>query len=150
MADIKSAEERSRNMAAIKSKNTSPELFLRHLLHSNGYRYRLYTSHIPGHPDIWMRKYNTAIFVHGCFWHRHEGCKYAYMPKSRLEFWADKFERNVHRDEEVRKELESANIRCLVVWEYTINRARKKKAKPEDLMKEIESFLNSEACYKEL
>lgn len=150
MADIKSAEERSRNMAAIKSKNTSPELFLRHLLHSNGYRYRLYTSHIPGHPDIWMKKYNVAMFIHGCFWHRHEGCKYAYMPKSRLEFWTTKFEKNVHRDEAVHKELESANIRCLVVWECTINRARKKNGNPETLMNEIESFLNSEACYKEL
>ena len=150
MADIKSAEDRSRNMAAIKSKNTSPELFLRHLLHTHGYRYRLYASHIPGHPDIWMKKYNVAMFIHGCFWHRHEGCKYAYMPKSRLEFWTTKFEKNVHRDEAVHKELESANIRCLVVLECTINRARKKKANPEDLMKEIESFLNSEACYKEL
>ena len=76
MADIKSPAERSKNMSAIKRANTKPELFIRHLLFDAGYRYRLQANKIPGHPDLWMRKYNTAIFVHGCFWHRHKGCEY--------------------------------------------------------------------------
>lgn len=114
MADIKSAEDRSRNMAAIKSKNTSPELFLRHLLHTHGYRYRLYASHIPGHPDIWMKKYNVAMFIHGCFWHRHEGCKYAYMPKSRLEFWTTKFEKKMFT--EMRRFTKNLKVPISDVW----------------------------------
>ena len=97
MADIKSVEARSKNMAAIKSRDTGPELYLRKMLFSKGYRYRLGEKHIPGHPDLWLKKYNTAIFIHGCFWHRHTGCKEAYMPKSRVEFWQKKFERNVKK-----------------------------------------------------
>ena len=96
--DIKSPEERSKNMAAIHSKNTKPEIYFRKLLFSQGYRYSLNSGKIPGHPDIYLRKYNTAIFVHGCFWHRHSGCRYAYMPKSKVEFWQKKFEANVNRD----------------------------------------------------
>ena len=92
--DIKSPEERSKNMAAIHSKNTKPEIYFRKLLFARGYRYSLNSKNIPGHPDVYLRKYNTAIFVHGCFWHRHNGCKYAYMPKSREDFWAEKFETN--------------------------------------------------------
>lgn len=82
MTDIKSPEERSRNMAAIRSKDTKPEVYLRKLLFAQGYRYRKNYKKIPGHPDIYLPKYRTAIFVHGCFWHRHQGCKYAYMPKA--------------------------------------------------------------------
>lgn len=93
MTDIKSEEERSKNMSAIKSADTKPELFIRKLLFSSGYRYRIQVSNIPGRPDLWLRKYNTAIFVHGCFWHRHKGCRFAYFPKSRVDFWNDKFEK---------------------------------------------------------
>lgn len=85
--DIKSQEERSKNMEAIRSKNTKPEVYFRKLLFAKGYRYSLNSKNVPGHPDIYLRKYNTAIFIHGCFWHRHEGCRYSYMPKSRVEFW---------------------------------------------------------------
>lgn len=85
--DIKTPEERSKNMAAIHSRNTKPEIWFRKQLFARGYRYRLNTNRIQGHPDIYLRKYNTAIFIHGCFWQRHQGCKYAYMPKSRVEFW---------------------------------------------------------------
>ena len=95
--DIKSPEERSKNMAAIHSKNTKPEVYFRKLLFAQGYRYSLNSKNIPGHPDIYLKKYNTAIFVHGCFWHRHEGCKYAYMPKSRAEFW-EKSLRQIKRE----------------------------------------------------
>lgn len=117
--DIKSPEERSKNMAAIHSKNTKPEIYLRKLLFARGYRYGVNSKSVPGHPDIYMKKYNTAIFVHGCFWHRHEGCKYAYMPQSRVEFWLKKFEANVKRDELVRKELTSKknkSINCMGMY----------------------------------
>lgn len=89
--DIVTSEQRSKNMSAIHSKNTRPEIYFRKLLFAEGYRYSLNAKNIPGHPDIYLRKYNTAIFINGCFWHRHEGCKYAYLPKSRVEFWQKKF-----------------------------------------------------------
>ncbi len=79
MADIKSPEERSKNMSAIRCRDIKPELFLRKLLFSASYRYRICVPQIPRHQDMWLKKYNTAVFVHGCFWHRHQGCKYAYM-----------------------------------------------------------------------
>lgn len=141
--DIKSPEERSKNMAAIHSKNTKPEIYLRKLLFARGYRYGVNSKSVPGHPDIYMKKYNTAVFVHGCFWHRHEGCKYAYMPKSRVEFWLKKFEVNVKRDELVRKELASKKIKVLIVWECTIKRMKKDKKTEEEVISLIEKFLLS-------
>lgn len=111
MADIVSAEERSRNMAAIRNRDTKPEVYLRKLLFARGYRYRIADRSVPGHPDIFLRRYNTAIFVHGCFWHRHRECKYAYTPKSRVEFWQKKFDDNVRRDRIVQKELLAKNIK---------------------------------------
>lgn len=141
--DIKSPEERSKNMAAIHSKNTKPEIYLRKLLFARGYRYGVNSKSVPGHPDIYMKKYSTAVFVHGCFWHRHEGCKYAYMPKSRVEFWLKKFEANVKRDELVRKELASKKIKVLIVWECTIKRMKKDKKTEEEVISLIEKFLLS-------
>ncbi len=109
--DIKSPGERSKNMAAIRSKDTKPEVYFRKLLFAQGYRYSLNSGRVPGHPDIYLRKYNTAIFIHGCFWHRHEGCRYTYMPKSRIEFWQKKFDTNVRRDYVVRNELQESGIK---------------------------------------
>ena len=120
MADTLSPEERSRNMAAIKSRDAKPEVYLRKLLFARGYRYRIADKNIPGHPDIFLQKYNTAIFVHGCFWHRHPGCKYAYTPKSRIEFWQKKFDDNVRRDAVVTKEFQQHGIKQLIIWECTI------------------------------
>ena len=148
--DIKSPEERSKNMAAIHSKNTKPEIYLRKLLFARGYRYGVNSKSVPGHPDIYMKKYNTAVFVHGCFWHRHEGCKYAYMPKSRVEFWLKKFEANVKRDELVRKELASKKIKVLIVWECTIKRMKKDKKTEEEVISLIEKFLLSSAFELEI
>ena len=105
MADIKSPEERSRNMSAIRSKDTEPEVYLRKLLFSEGLRYRKNVRNLPGCPDMYLARYNTAIFVHGCYWHRHEGCKYAYEPKSRSDFWQEKFAANIKRDEVVKLNL---------------------------------------------
>lgn len=150
MADIKSPEERSQNMAKIRSKDTKPELWLRKKLFERGYRYRKNVNNVPGHPDLWLAKYDTAIFVHGCFWHRHEGCKYAYMPKSRVEFWSSKFQMNQKRDKVVREELEEIGVKILIVWECTIKCMMKDTEVALDRMSMIEAFLSSEEIYREL
>ena len=150
MADIKSPEERSANMAAIKSKDTKPEVFLRKLLFSAGYRYRKNYKNIPGHPDIYLAKYHTAIFMNGCFWHRHSGCKYAYVPKTRQEYWLTKFKQNKERDQLVRKELEESGIRQLIIWECTIRNMKKTADDQNVLLKEIEAFFKSNTQYLEI
>lgn len=141
--DIKSKEARSLNMSKIKNKDTKPEVYLRKLLFSKGYRYRIAEKSVPGHPDIFLRKYNTAIFVHGCFWHRHEGCKYAYVPKSRVEFWQKKFDDNVRRDAVVRQELEKCGIKCLIIWECTLKQMTKDNEYTKTIVRQIEEFLIS-------
>ena len=150
MADIKSAEERSKNMSTIKNKDTKPEVYLRKLLFSKGYRYRKNVSNIPGHPDIYLAKYNTAVFVHGCFWHRHKGCKYAYTPKSRVDFWQKKFDDNIRRDMMVKQQLQEQGIKCLVVWECSINQAIKSNETRKRLIASIEFVLSSNKYYEEL
>lgn len=148
--DIKSPEERSRNMAAIRSKDTRPEIYFRKLLFAQGYRYSLNSSKIPGHPDIYLRKYNTAIFVHGCFWHRHSGCQYAYMPKSRVEFWQKKFEANVKRDDVVRTELQDKGIKRLIVWECTVKKLMKDAELCEIYLKTVKSFFENDELRLEI
>ena len=117
----KVSEQRSRNMSAIKSKNTKPEIKVRKVLHSMGYRFRLYRKDLPGSPDIVLPKYKTVIFVHGCFWHRHENCKYASTPKTRQEFWEAKFRENINRDKLKQENLSSKGWKIIVVWECEIN-----------------------------
>ena len=148
--DIKSPSERRKNMAAIHSRNTKPEVYLRKLLFARGYRYGLNSKTVPGHPDIYLKKYNTAIFVNGCFWHRHEGCKYAYMPKSRVEFWQKKFESNIKRDLKVKQELADMKVKQLVVWECTIKETKKDGEFQKKFLEQIICFLNSEKLYKEI
>ena len=150
MADIKSEAARSQNMAAIKGKDTKPEIYLRHLLFRNGYRFRKNVSGIAGHPDIWLRKYNTAIFVHGCFWHRHAGCRYAYTPKSRVDFWSKKFEDNKLRDQKVQQELQKANIKCLVVWECSIKAMMKSEEIESQILNGVKQFLQDDTMRLEL
>lgn len=104
-------------MSRIRGKDTTPEVQLRKLLHARGYRFRLHVGDLPGKPDIVLRKYKTAIFVHGCFWHRHEGCAAATMPKTREEFWTAKFQSTIERDQRKRRELENAGWRVITVWE---------------------------------
>lgn len=137
MADTFSPERRSRNMAPIRSKDTKPEVYLRKLLYHNGFRYRKNYSGVFGHPDIYLPKYKVAIFVHGCYWHRHSGCQYAYMPKSRVDFWQKKFDDNVRRDQLVQETLEHQGIRYIVVWECTINEIQKHKDLAQTIMNEI-------------
>lgn len=143
MADIVSPEKRSQNMSAIRSKNTKPEVYLRKLLFAQGYRYRIADKSVPGHPDIFLRKYNTAIFVNGCFWHRHPGCKYAYTPKSRVEFWQKKFDDNVRRDSVVKAELLEHGIKLLTVWECAIRRMQRDKIEEERALAKIIFFIKS-------
>ena len=104
-------------MSAIKSKNTKPEIKVRKLLHSMGYRFRLHSKDLPGSPDIVLPKYKTVIFVHGCFWHRHENCKYASTPKTRKEFWNKKFTENKKRDSEIQEIIIILDWRSVVIWE---------------------------------
>ena len=113
----KVSEQRSRNMSAIKSKNTKPEIAVRKLLHSMGYRFRLHRKDLPGSPDILLPKYKTVIFVHGCFWHRHENCKYASNPKTRVEFWNKKFKDNILRDITNQERLKSLGLKSKIIWE---------------------------------
>ena len=115
MADIVSPERRSKNMSAIRSKDTKPEIYLRKLLFAEGYRYRIAEKSIPGHPDMFLRKYNTAIFVHGCFWHRH-GCKDSTMPKSNVKFWMEKWSKNVKRDKRNEKSWKDEGWNVITVW----------------------------------
>ena len=113
----KESEQRSRNMSAIKSKNTKPEIKVRKVLHSMGYRFRLHSKDLPGSPDIVLPKYKTVIFVHGCFWHMHENCKYASTPKTRQEFWNKKFKENIKRDSEIQDKIKNLDWRSVVIWE---------------------------------
>ncbi|MCA0851353.1 very short patch repair endonuclease [Salipiger thiooxidans] len=117
MTDRISKERRSWNMSQIRGKDTKPEILLRSLLHRRGFRFRLHAPGLPGTPDIVLPKYRTVIFVHGCFWHRHEGCSNATMPKTRTDFWTEKFRRTVERDQEKQAQLERAGWRVLTVWE---------------------------------
>ena len=116
----KISEQRSRNMSAIKSKNTKPEIAVRKLLHSMGYRFRLHRKDLPGSPDIVLPKYKTVIFVHGCFWHRHQNCKYASNPKTRREFWEKKFKENIERDKKTQEKLKNLGWKTKIVWECEI------------------------------
>lgn len=143
MADIISPEKRSQNMSAIRSNNTKPEVYLRKLLFAQGYRYRISDKSIVGHPDIFLRKYNTAIFINGCFWHRHLGCKYAYMPKSRVDFWQKKFANNIKRDATVQDELRSRDIKCLIIWECTIKKMIRTPSVKILVIEECKRFLES-------
>lgn len=111
---------RSALMARIGQRNSKPEIVVRQLLHAMGYRFRLHAKELPGRPDIVMRPRRKVIFVHGCFWHRHEGCRRTTTPKTRREFWEAKFEANEARDRRVQAELVEAGWRYLVVWECEV------------------------------
>lgn len=150
MADIKTPEERSKNMSAIRKSDTKPEIYLRKLLFSKGYRYRKNYSGVMGHPDIYLAKYHTAIFVHGCFWHRHSGCKYAYMPKSNVGFWQEKFGKNQERDKQVVKQLIDEDIKCLVVWECAIKNMKKDESLETAYLERIIQFFTDNQNYLEI
>lgn len=115
--DTLSPEKRSWLMSQVSSKNTKPELAVRSILHRLGYRFRLHAPDLPGKPDIVFRSKKKVIFIHGCFWHGHEYCKYAKLPQSRVEFWAQKMEHNRTRDARILADLETMGWRVLTIWQ---------------------------------
>lgn len=117
MTDVVEKAVRSRMMSAIRGKHTQPELAVRRYLHAMGYRFRLHRRDLPGQPDLVMARFRLAIFVHGCFWHRHPGCFYATSPASRTEFWRAKLDGNAERDRRQLNDLAGLGWRTLVVWE---------------------------------
>jgi DNA mismatch endonuclease (patch repair protein) len=133
MADVHDKMTRSYNMSRIKGKNTKPEILVRQFLHNNGFRYRLNYSKLPGKPDIVLPKYKTAIFVNGCFWHGHKGCKFFVIPKTRAEWWVDKINRTIERDEIKIRELEKKGWTVKTLWECEL--------KPEKRTKTLEDLL---------
>ena len=124
MADVHSPETRSFNMSQIKGKNTKPEELVRRYLFSHGFRYRKNVSTLPGKPDIVLPKYRTCIFVNGCFWHKHEGCKYFVWPKNNAEFWKKKITGNVDRDLRQQNELRLLGWNVVVIWECELKKDR--------------------------
>lgn len=122
MADTLTPEKRSWNMSRIPAKDTSVEVKVRKYLFAQGFRYRKNVKELPGKPDIVLPKYRTVLFIHGCFWHRHAGCKRATTPKSRLEYWLPKFERNVENDKKHCEELISMGWNPIVIWECEVNK----------------------------
>ena len=139
--DIKSKEARSKNMASIRSKNTKPEMYLRSILFRKKYRYRVNYKAIEGHPDIYFTRQKIAIFIHGCYWHRHEGCKYAYTPKSNSNFWLTKFDTNKRRDCVVYETLEKNGVRVLIVWECTIKKMKSNSEFYNRIITQIDDFI---------
>ena len=121
MVDTLTTEQRSAVMASIKGANTGPEMFVRRALHARGYRYRVHGRGLPGKPDLVFKKRRAAVFVHGCFWHRH-GCKKTTMPKSRQDYWQEKFAKNVARDQRNVAQLAEDGWRIYIVWECEISR----------------------------
>ena len=118
--DNLSEADRRRNMAAIRGQDTTPEKAVRRYLHSEGLRYSLHKASLAGSPDVYFRRWGVALFVNGCFWHRHKGCKFATPPKTNRDFWTDKFRRNVERDRRTRRQLQDQGLRVLVIWECEI------------------------------
>lgn len=115
--DIVDKATRSKMMSGIRGKDTAPEMVVRRFLHARGYRYRIHRKDLPGRPDLVLPRLKVCIFVHGCFWHRHPGCVYATTPKTRPEFWDEKFQKNVMRDLANIDALEAAGWNVLIVWE---------------------------------
>lgn len=117
MTDVHTKEQRHKNMVAIRAKNTMLEIIVRKFLWNNGYRFRINVKRLPGTPNIVLRKYRTCIFVNGCFWHGHEGCKFFVLPKSNTEFWQKKIERNRERDLDRRIKLRDMGWHVIQIWE---------------------------------
>jgi DNA mismatch endonuclease, patch repair protein len=124
MADVHTKAQRSYNMSRIKGRNTKPEILVRKYLHAQGYRFRLHVKNLPGKPDIVLPKHKTVIFVHGCFWHGHKGCRYFVVPKTRTKWWLEKIEGNKARDKKAFKELRKQGWGVIEVWECRVKKLR--------------------------
>ena len=148
--DVLTKENRHKNMKAVRGRDTKPELYLRRLLFGMGIRYRVSPPGKAGHPDMWLSRYNTAIFVHGCFWHAHEGCRYFKIPEDNREFWVDKFKKNKERDFRVCRDLMNEGVRVLILWECLIKKMKTDIVVKDAAVLEIFLFLNSDRPYLDL
>lgn len=137
MADVHSKEIRSYNISRIKGKNTKPEILVRKHLYSNGFRYKLNVKKLPGTPDIVLKKYRTIIFINGCFWHGHKGCKYFVIPKTKKEWWTDKIRKTQERDLKHQSKLKMIGWNIVVIWECQL-----KKNVQETTLSELNYLLN--------
>lgn len=146
MTDVFTTKKRSEVMGLIRAKDTKPEKIVRSYLHRAGFRFRLHNKKLPGTPDLWLRKFNAAIFVNGCYWHRHPDCKLAYMPKQNRSFWERKFSANVLRDEHNKSALLDRGIRILVIWECALSTLDDCK---QNLPK-VEEWLLSQSSFMEI
>lgn len=143
MAEKISPEVRSRMMAGIRSANTKPELLVRRYLHQAGFRFRLFPKDLPGRPDVVLAKWRTVLFVHGCFWHGHRGCRYFRIPKTRTEWWTAKIEANIARDARAEAQLREIGWRVGVVWECAL------RAHPDRTLSAVEGFLRGNETFAE-
>ena len=139
MADILEPAVRSYIMSQIKSKDTKPEMTVRRFLFANGFRFRTHDKKLPGKPDLVLKKYNTVVFVHGCFWHGHENCKHFKMPKSRREYWVPKIENNIARDRNNIQEVLSLGWNIIVIWECELTKVKLERTLQELLKKLIKA-----------
>ncbi|MBX8516491.1 very short patch repair endonuclease [Pseudomonas cichorii] len=137
--DVLNPEQRRRCMQSIKGRNTRPEVAVRSICHRLGYRFRISKKNLPGTPDLVFARLNICMFVHGCFWHRHEGCKYAYTPKTRTDFWTEKFLKNRGRDIRVESELSSYGWTVVIVWECELR-------DKESLVNRLQKLLGGSDC----
>jgi DNA mismatch endonuclease (patch repair protein) len=147
--DIVIPEKRSLLMSGIRSKNTKPEILVRKGLFKSGFRYRLNVKNVFGKPDIVLKKFNAAIFIHGCFWHGHEGCKNFKIPSSNREFWVTKIDRNRKRDAEVLNYLHATGWRICIIWECAI-RGKKQLQKTDKTISKISKWLRSKRIWLEI
>lgn len=137
--DVHSKETRSYNMSMIKGKNTKPEEIVRKYLFAQGFRYRKNDKRLPGTPDIVLPKYKTVIFVNGCFWHKHEGCRYFVWPKNNADFWKEKILHNIDRDKKTYEKLKEGGWNIIIVWECELKKDKREQTllKLEDVIKSI-------------
>lgn len=142
--DVHDKKTRSYNMSQIKGKNTKPELLVRKYLFSQGFRYRVNVRSLPGTQDIVLKKYKTAIFINGCFWHGHEGCKYFVWPKTREAFWKEKINKNIRRDAQNIEKLKADGWNVIVIWECEL-----KKNRLDFTLNNVVNRLNSDQCIKQ-
>lgn len=137
MADTVSRTKRSEMMSSVKQRHTKPEITVRKILHRHGFRFRLHNKKLPGTPDIVLPKHKAVIFVHGCFWHQHGGCRKSRRPTSNIEFWDEKLDKNIARDNQKESELINSGWKVLTIWDC--------ETKNEDsLVEKVENFLHAE------
>ncbi|WIW95469.1 very short patch repair endonuclease [Altererythrobacter rubellus] len=148
MVDIVDRETRSRMMSGIRGKDTKPEIVVRKLLHSQGFRFRLHRKDLPGRPDIVLPKYRTAVFINGCYWHGHEDCHLFRIPKSRPDFWSEKIETNRSRYTRNQAALAASGWKIVILWECAISKS--KRLDPHKLIEEIKNAITSDAPVSEI